>query len=581
LALQCRNTWLSAASNPDQVEHLFAVDADDEASCVALSAFPHRVVQIPNGGCVAAWNLAAANARGRVLVQLSDDWEPIPGWDDVFTARLGDLEAPRVLRISDGHRIDDLLCMAICTRARYEQQGFFLAPSYRGLYSDDEFSFRAYRDSVVVDAQDVVLRHAHPNHDETIPMDSTYQRQNSLPREIHGRQQFLSRNPSALYAWLHAQGHGRQYVPVSASPAADATLPRISVIMRTRNRPQLMRRALESIVQQSYPQVELIVVAHEEALTYASELLEGTKSAHGLQSRIVQARPGSSLGALLNQGIAEATGHWIIALDDDDTWHHTCLERLAATLLSNAAIASRAAACQYAMVHESINKSGELVESHRTHSGGEMKPLLLTRQIGRNQIVIHGFLYEKSLWSELGGYREDLPVAEDWDFNLRCLRVTEILIHPEPLAHYHIRANSLDQTYTAGRMLHNQMQAHFTNSEVRRIAHTPEGRSQIYLAGQISQAIAELGDEVGRLRLDLEAFRKRESSLQKQLTAADKDLKATQKRLAEEKESNRAIRKRWIFKLLRRFRILAIVPFWHLLPLKNLFVCLSSNSLLS
>jgi len=130
-------------------------------------------------------------------------------------------------------------------------------------------------------------------------------------------------------------------------------------------------------------------------------------------------------------------------------------------------------------------------------------------------------------------------------------------------------------------MLHNHMQAHFTNSEVRRMADTPDGISQIYLAGQISLAIAELGDEVGRLRLDLEAFRKRESSLQKRLTATDKELKATQKRLAEEKESNRAIRKRWIFKLLRRLRILAIIPFWHLLPLNDLFVCLSSDSLVS
>lgn len=533
---------------------MFAFDADDEDSCKALSGYSHHVVQVKEGGCVAAWNLAAANARGQVLVQLSDDWVPVEGWDESILARLGDLDMPKVLKISDGHRWDDLLCMAICTRARYEKQGFFLAPVYFGLYSDDEFSFRAFQDGVVVDARDLVFRHVHPDHDNAAPMDGTYQRQNVLSREIHGRQLFISRNPGALRGWLHMHGQVRHYVSLGDSATTEATLPRISVIMRTHNRPQFMRRALDSIAQQSYPNVELVIVAHGDALDYAPDLLRNAKVASRFHAQIIQAAPGSSLGGMLNQGIAAATGHWIIALDDDDTWHHTCLERLATVLQTKVSPVPRAAACQYLMVHEAITESGEVVESYRAKSGEEVESLLITRQIARNQIVIHGFLFEKSLWSELGGYREDLPVGEDWDFNLRSILLTDILLLPEPLAYYHIRQNSLDQTHTAGRQLHINMQAHMTNCEVRRIADSPEGRSQLFLAGQISLAISELRDEIGRLRSDVAVYRKRETSLQKRLSATKEKLRLTKKQLKEEKESTRAVRKLWVFKLLHRLR---------------------------
>ena len=527
---------------------------DDVASCEALSGYSHHIVQEAERGCVAAWNLAAVHSRGRLLVQLSDDWEPVVGWDESFLAKLSDLDAPKVLRVSDGIRWDDLLWMAICTRARYEEQGFFLAPVYFGLYSNDEFSFRAYQDGVVVDARDLVFRHVHGDHDKTVALDGTCQRQNALWREIQGRQLFISRNPGALRGWLHLNGRARRYVPPGNLPNADATLPCISVIMRTHNRPQFMRRALESIAQQSYPEIELVVVAYGDALTYARELLQNATAAAGFHARIIPAASGSSLGGMLNQGIAAATGRWIIALDDDDTWHHTCLERLATVLLTQVSPVSRAAACQYLMIHETLSESGEVVESYRAKSGEEVQSLLITRQIGRNQIVIHGFLFEKSLWSEIGGYREDLPGGEDWDFNLRSILLTDIILLPETLAYYHIRQNTLDQTHTAGRQLHFNMQAHMTNCEVRQMTASPEGRSQLFLAGQLSLAISELRDEIGRLRSDLELNRKRETSLQERLSVVKEKLRMTKKQLKEEKESTRAIRKLWVFKLLNRLR---------------------------
>jgi hypothetical protein len=160
-ATECRKKWLDRASNADAVEHIFAFDADDEQSHV-LQVFRH-VVCPPGQGSVAAWNAAAAVANGEIIVQLSDDWDPPHGWDKMIIDAIGDTSTPKVLAIGDGYRTDALMCMAICTKARLRDQGYFFHPDFTSVYSDNWFSHCAWRDGVVIDARDtIVFQHNHP-----------------------------------------------------------------------------------------------------------------------------------------------------------------------------------------------------------------------------------------------------------------------------------------------------------------------------------------------------------------------------------------------------------------------------------
>lgn len=212
-ARECRQKWLESAAKPDAVEHIFAVDCDDAGSIKELADLNPHVVAEMNVGCVAAWNLAATQATGDILVQLSDDWLPLPRWDEILITRIGNVKKPRVLRISDGHRNDDLFCMAILTRARMKQQGWFLPPAYTGIYSDDEFSFRAFEDEVIVDARDVIFTHCHPNYDNSVPMDETYQRQNDNAKYADAKKIFLERNPEAKKRWFVKDHWERRWLP--------------------------------------------------------------------------------------------------------------------------------------------------------------------------------------------------------------------------------------------------------------------------------------------------------------------------------------------------------------------------------
>jgi len=176
-AIKCRSEWLKLANNPEAIEHIFAVDLDDEHAEV-FHRFQTVFLPSGSGGCVAAWNAAAAICRGQVLLQLSDDWKPFKGWDDAILDAIGDTKQKAVLAVSDGHREDDLLCMAIMTRSLYKEWGNMFHPEFFSMFSDNWFSEQAFKKGLVIDARSKIkFEHEHPAFGKA-EMDETYARSN-------------------------------------------------------------------------------------------------------------------------------------------------------------------------------------------------------------------------------------------------------------------------------------------------------------------------------------------------------------------------------------------------------------------
>lgn len=161
IAWQRRFQWLMLAKNPLEVEWLFMVDHNDP-----IDYTPHQAIRCNPGGIINAWNEGAKQAKGEVLIQMSDDWSPCRHWDGLILSAFGSTNEDKVLAISDGLRTDKLLCMAILTQKRLEKQGgFMFHPDYQesdGIYSDNEFTQRAYDDGVVIEAKDIVFKHENP-----------------------------------------------------------------------------------------------------------------------------------------------------------------------------------------------------------------------------------------------------------------------------------------------------------------------------------------------------------------------------------------------------------------------------------
>jgi hypothetical protein len=111
------------------------------------------------------------------------------------------------------------------------------------------------------------------------------------------------------------------------------TLPLVSVIMTTADRPGLFEIALECYRRQTYPHRELIVV--DNGTTFPAD--DGAIRALG--GRLIRVPPKTPLGAELNCGVRAATGRLCQKWDDDDWYAPAFLETMvAAYLRHNAAV---------------------------------------------------------------------------------------------------------------------------------------------------------------------------------------------------------------------------------------------------
>src|SRR5215469_12529810 len=98
-------------------------------------------------------------------------------------------------------------------------------------------------------------------------------------------------------------------------------MPFFSVVMATRNRPVLFRRALESVLAQSCRDIEIIVVndgsANEHQPAYQSII--GAAASIRVQSLALLPRPQGHGGSFArNVGAAAASAPYLCFLDDDD-----------------------------------------------------------------------------------------------------------------------------------------------------------------------------------------------------------------------------------------------------------------------
>jgi GT2 family glycosyltransferase len=96
-------------------------------------------------------------------------------------------------------------------------------------------------------------------------------------------------------------------------PRTRRSTPRVSVVVATRERPDLLAVCLRSLHQQTYPDLELIVVDNAPSTDRTASVVRGGRA--GLVRYVREPRAG--LAVAHNRGIAEATGELLAFTDDD------------------------------------------------------------------------------------------------------------------------------------------------------------------------------------------------------------------------------------------------------------------------
>lgn len=216
----------------------------------------------------------------------------------------------------------------------------------------------------------------------------------------------------------------------------------VDIVTRTKNRPFLISRAIESVLNQTHENWRHIIVNDGGD----SDVLQGAlrEFSTRYRGRLELIENAQSLGitGALNAGMKAAKSHYVVIHDDDDSWERTFLEKTIAALEARKKIIpnTRGIICHTTEISEKLTETS-ISELYRYSLNGWVDSVSLTQLAAGNFFPPISFLFEKNVFSEIGFFK-DLKFAEDWEFCLRFLSRFEIAVLPEHLANYHVRLRS-------------------------------------------------------------------------------------------------------------------------------------------
>lgn len=199
-ALLTRKIWMKRADRPEDVEHIFGIQADDYASREAfdLAGAQWTLGYTPPewaSSSVGNWNAAAEMADGDILVVIADDLTPPQGWDTQLR-KLPDPAQPWACYVPDSLRQDGLMCHPVLSRGLYNKRDYVFNPKFYGVFCDNDFTVRTQLEASIWGVKNLKWQHDHPSNN-TREQDDIVRHQNSQRAYEYGGQTFARMWPLA------------------------------------------------------------------------------------------------------------------------------------------------------------------------------------------------------------------------------------------------------------------------------------------------------------------------------------------------------------------------------------------------
>jgi len=212
--------------------------------------------------------------------------------------------------------------------------------------------------------------------------------------------------------------------------------PTVSVVIPTYDRPEMLQRAVESVVQQTYDSVELLVV-DDHSPTPAAETLGALETELLYSVECIRHEENRGGSAARTTGIEAASGDWIAFLDDDDEWKPTKLAKQVQRVKS----APGDVALVYAGIRQVDEEGSTVAMKTPTVEGDVLERLLRGNFIGSYSAV----MAHSDAVAAVGTPDERFPSWQDWEWYLRLANHGVFASIPEPLViryNYHEQMSS-------------------------------------------------------------------------------------------------------------------------------------------
>jgi glycosyltransferase involved in cell wall biosynthesis len=254
-----------------------------------------------------------------------------------------------------------------------------------------------------------------------------------------------------------------------AKAATPVAVAQVAVITRTKNRPILLRRALESVRRQTFCDYTWVIVNDGGERSGVETIAEQAKTA-GVRTVVIHNAESLGMEAASNAGIHAVDSQYIVIHDDDDSWAPAFLERTTKYLIANPCYAG--VVTQSMRVDETIDSETVRILAQYPFNR-RLANICLVDVLSKNRFPPISFLYRRDAFDAVGDYDPSLPVLGDWEFNIRFLEKYDIGVIPEILANYHHRVRGswndvYGNTVISGIQEHLRYDAIIRNRMVRR-----------------------------------------------------------------------------------------------------------------
>lgn len=220
----------------------------------------------------------------------------------------------------------------------------------------------------------------------------------------------------------------------------------VSVLIPVYNVEQYVETAIKSIIDQTYTNLEIIVI--DDGSTDNTYQIVDEIAKSDARIKLFRNEQNLKIVKTLNRALSYATGEYIARMDGDDFSMSDRIEKKVGFLENN---------LQYDLVGSSvtgIDKEGTILNK-TTHYANEE---LLFKSIKYTTPISHIWVARKQLYDQLNGYR-DIPGCEDYDFLLRMTTLGFRYTNLEEYFGYHVRlgrdGNTISDLGLKLRKMHN------------------------------------------------------------------------------------------------------------------------------
>jgi|APTNR8051073442_1049403.scaffolds.fasta_scaffold03595_3 glycosyltransferase involved in cell wall biosynthesis len=221
-----------------------------------------------------------------------------------------------------------------------------------------------------------------------------------------------------------------------------------SIVIPSRNRPVLLRKAIQSVLDQNHPSYEIIVVNdgsngdHADAYAQLAEELKDRVTMFNLEST----EKGHGQSYAINRGVEQARGTFVCFLDDDDYWlDKDHLKRAAQVLFTGSNQADLYYSNQVAYLGEKqvpgplwLQSLEPIIAKHsHPDEHGVYCPNLQDLMACEGFQHLNTSIVRTSLYLQIGGMDENIRYECDWDFYLRTIDVAQGIKYYPGITSYH------------------------------------------------------------------------------------------------------------------------------------------------